>query len=530
MTPNSREWKQKRLALLRERDSRCNWRPQHRKSCKDHGACDCPQVVAFNSDAYALGYGGAAGGGKSDLILGKALKQHHRSVIFRRTAKEAGDLYERARVIAGPRWRGNDTEKKLRGPEGQLVEFAGLENPSDVLKWRGRPHDLIAFDEVTEFLMSQVQFVIGWLRTTRPDQRCEIIMTFNPPSTIEGRWVIRFYAPWIDRTYRGTRAMPGELRWFASVDGKEREVASSEPFIEGTNPDGSDRTVKPVSRTFIPALLKDNPILAATDYGDRLNNFPEPLRSQLLYGDFDAGVADDDWQVIPTAWIDAAFERYRKGTRPDVPMSALGLDVARGGKDSTTFAPRYDHWFDPVIKFPGLATPDGFAIARDVAMLERADDGTFGPRHHFDDSTEIHIDIVGVGSSPADILANVGYNVVPINGGAGSSARDRTGRFGFVNKRSEIYWKLREALDPENGDNLAIAPSDELRTQLAAHRWKPQSGNIKVLSKDEVKELIGHSPDEADATVYAHADVAVAKHNGVFEWMRQQAEQQQIRS
>ena len=32
-----------------------------------------------------------------------------------------------------------------------------------------------------------------------------------------------------------------------------------------------------------------------------LQSLPEPLRSQMLYGDFNAGTEDDSMQVIPTA-------------------------------------------------------------------------------------------------------------------------------------------------------------------------------------------------------------------------------------
>jgi hypothetical protein len=506
-TPRSRELKQKKLLLLQERARRLRWQPLHRKSCdlKDPlGSCGCPQALAYNSDADVIGYGGAAGGGKSDLEVATALLKHHRAAIFRRTSKEARDLYERAKSIAGVTWSSNDTEKILRGPQGQLIEFAGLEHPNDVQKWRGRPHDFLGFDEVTEFLEMQVRFVGGWLRTTRPGQRCQQILTFNPPSTVEGRWVIRYFAPWIDKNYRGERAMPGELRWFAAIDGKEIEVESGKPF------EHNGRPIVPVSRTFIPASLRDNPILQATEYGRQLDALPEPLRSQLLYGDFDAGIVDDDWQVIPSAWIEAAFERYRNGKRPDVPLTAVGIDVARGGKDSSVYAPRYINWFDPLIKVPGKDTPDGFAIAGDIAtfsnnIIEDSDGEKFS--HRFADSTEIHIDIIGVGGSPADILSNNGFRVVPINGSASSHAI-AFGRLGFVNVRSEIYWNFREALDPVKGHELAIAPNDALREELAAHRWQQQSGRIKVLGKDEVKEIIGRSPDEADAIVYAHAEVS----------------------
>ena len=60
---------------------------------------------------------------------------------------------------------------------------------------------------------------------------------------------------------------------------------------------------------------------------------PEPLRSQLLYGDFSIGVQDDPWQVIPTEWVRMAFRRYEQREGPDVPLTALGVDGARGGDE-----------------------------------------------------------------------------------------------------------------------------------------------------------------------------------------------------
>src|SRR5579863_6219433 len=43
-----------------------------------------PQSRAFESDADELFYGGAAGGGKSDLLLGLAATKHQHSIVFRR--------------------------------------------------------------------------------------------------------------------------------------------------------------------------------------------------------------------------------------------------------------------------------------------------------------------------------------------------------------------------------------------------------------------------------------------------------------
>lgn len=457
-----------------------------------------PQTRAYSHEADITGYGGAAGGGKSDLMIGLALSQHRRSVIFRREATQARDLFERARVVA-PLSESNKTYLEVRVP-GRVLEFAGVKDADDVQKWRGRPHDLIGFDEATEFQEQQIRFLMGWLRTTEPGQRTRVVLTFNPPGNSDGRWIIEFFAPWLKRGHPNP-ALPGELRWYAMVGGKEIECPNGDPVRDAAGElvlDAVGNPIRPRSRTFIPARLTDNPALMATDYGANLAAMPEPYRSQLLYGDFDAGVKDDDWQVIPTAWIDAAFDRWEKRERPAVPLTSVGIDVARGGDDQTIFAPSYQNWFAPLLVFPGSATPDGFAIAREVAALDLHG-------HRIAAKTTLQIDIVGVGSSPADILAGNGYNVVALNGGAGSEATDNTGHLGFVNKRSEWYWKFREALDPDKGSDLAICPDDELRADLTAPRWEARSGKIKVESKPDIKKRIGRSPDKADAIVYAHA-------------------------
>src|SRR3981189_2997714 len=99
----------------------------------------------------------------------------------------------------------------------------------DELKYQGRPKDLLALDEATNFLEAQARFLMGWVRTTIPGQRCRAVLTFNPPTTTEGQWVLQFFGPWLDENHPNP-AKPGELRWFAVIDGKDTEVASGQSF------------------------------------------------------------------------------------------------------------------------------------------------------------------------------------------------------------------------------------------------------------------------------------------------------------
>ena len=120
----------------------------------------------------------------------------------------------------------------------------------------------------------------------------------NPPTYAEGEWVIRYWAPWLSTSYPYP-AEPGELRWFATIDGKDVEVESGKRFgYKG-------ESIQPLSRTFIPAFLKDNPYLANTSYEAVLQGLPEPLRSQLLHGLFTTTRPDLPYQVIPTEWVKA---------------------------------------------------------------------------------------------------------------------------------------------------------------------------------------------------------------------------------
>jgi hypothetical protein len=54
------------------------------------------------------------------------------------------------------------------------IDIAGCEQESDKQRFKGDPHDLIVFDEGTDFLESQYRFIIGWNRSTDPKQRCRV--------------------------------------------------------------------------------------------------------------------------------------------------------------------------------------------------------------------------------------------------------------------------------------------------------------------------------------------------------------------
>lgn len=443
-----------------------------------------PQWHAILSPADELFYGGAAGGGKTDLILGSAIELHQRSLILRRESTQLRGIIDRSReILDGKGATLNEVMGIWRGlPNGGTIELSGCKNEADKRKFQGRPHDLIAFDEATEFLESQVTFIIGWARTEDPNQHVRIIFTGNPPTSAEGQWIIKRFAPWLDESFPD-KAKPGELRWVAMLDGKEQWLENGQPF------EHNGEMITPKSRTFIPARVSDNPYYVATGYESQLQLLPEPLRSQLLNGDFNAAMDDDPWQVIPTQWILEAQARWTPEC--DDPLSGLGVDPSRGGDDKTAISKRRGNWFD-VKSWSGKETPDGPSVA---ALVVQEWDGV----------ALIALDIIGIGSSVYDtLIAQNVTRVLDVNFAGASDTTDKSGRFKMRNIRAEAWWGMREALDPQSGNDIALPPTSEVRADLCAPRWKLTVSGILIEDKDEIKKRLGRSPDIGDAIVLAN--------------------------
>ena len=132
-----------------------------------------PQEAALNSPADEIFYGGAAGGGKTDLLLGLAVTQHRNSIIFRREYPQLSGLIQRSReVLSSTGARYNGMEKVWRDiPGGRRLEFGAVQYEKDKYKFQGRAHDLKGFDELPNFTKTQYEYLKGWARTAEPGQR-----------------------------------------------------------------------------------------------------------------------------------------------------------------------------------------------------------------------------------------------------------------------------------------------------------------------------------------------------------------------
>lgn len=470
-----------------------------------------PQLQAYYSDADLLLFGGAAGGGKSDLICGIALNSHQNSVIFRKQSTDLRGIEERLLALAG-RDGWNGTLKTLR-LDDKLIELGHLDKPGSEESWRGRPHDFMGFDEGGQLSKYKVRFVLGWLRSANPVQRRRAIIGSNPPTGGEGEWLIEWFAPWVDQKF-SKPALQGELRWAATApdrDGTTVWLPDGSPIVftgglewrfatdaEIAQGDDNTEVVQPQTRTFIQSLLRNNPYLANTGYRAQIQSLPEPLRSQLLNGDFVVGREDHEWQVIPTAWVRAAQDRWKPQPPQGALMSAIGVDVAQGGADRTVLAARHGPWYAPLVERPGILTPTGSHVAALVVEVRR-------------NKAIVVLDVGGgYGGAVKQRLNDNEIDVRPFNASNESGERTIDRQLTFANKRSETMWRFREALNPDQdgGSPIALPPDPQIVADLTAPRWKLTPRGILIEPKEELKkvERLGRSPDKGDAIVMAWSE------------------------
>lgn len=448
-----------------------------------------PQTEAYLCLADLLLFGGQAGPGKSDVLLGLAHTQQQRSLIMRRQYTDMGALIERALEINGTRDGFNGSPPpKLRTQDGRLIEFGAASKPGDEHHWQGQPHDFLGLDEVVQFLESQIRFVMGWVRTTNPKQRCRVVFASNPPITAEGDWIIGMFRPWLDPTHPNP-AESGELRWYLTdPDGKDMEVDGPDDAREWDN-----RVYLPKSRTFIPGGLQDNPYLLKTGYQSTLDALPEPIRSAVRDGNFMAAKKDRAFQVIPTMWVIQAQQRWQERPPVGVPMCAMGVDPAIGGPNEFVIAPRYDGWYAPLIAVPGRE-------------IEKPSDGAAEVVKHRRDEAHVVVDMGGgYGGGVRERLAENGVEAIKYLGASDSVARTSDGSLKFSNKRSESYWRFREALDPdqEHGSNICLPDDPGLVADLTAPDFRITSRGIQITPKEDLVKELGRSTDRGDAVIMA---------------------------
>lgn len=444
----------------------------------------------------------------TDLIAGLATSQlspHKRSIVYRTSYPEHKAFIGRVeQILEGTKGRFNHKYNTfLDIPGGKTLELGSVANFKEAQKYQGRPHDLKMFDELANIDELVYTFLIGWTRALKDEGiKTRVVAASNPPLDDSGRWIIKRWRPWLDPDHPNP-ANPGELRWFAFLDGEDTEITpdisvdgnKGKPFVY-KHRFGEEETIFPRSRTFIPATLEDNKYYG-TEYKAVLQNMPEPYRSVLLYGDFSLIMRPNPSQVIPAEWIRLARERWKELKESGELYKnryinpAFGIDVASEGTDFTCFVKLTGYivqWIDY------LQEPN---TMKQVNEFIRKSKGS--------KRAPIGVDAIGDGAGVADRLEQLNYSVYRIKVSRSTKRWDKKRVFRFHDLRSELWWRMREALDPKQEHPLAIPYDDtRLAEELAAPHYELRRGDIvKIQEKDEIRKSLHRSPDAAEALMFA---------------------------
>lgn len=158
----------------------------------------------------------------------------------------------------------------------------------------------------------------------------------------------------------------------------------------------------------------------------------------------------------------------------------MGVDVARFGNDSTVIIIRNG---SRIVHREEIFHGDTFTIVSKIESLE----------HEYGTLKHIYLDGTGGYSSGIEDMLKLSHdNVTAVN--FGGKATDEYS----YNTRSQMYFNLVKAL--EDGFYIDTMAYHMIIDELFATSYTiTPNGKRAIVPKDSIKEIIGHSPDSADA-------------------------------
>jgi len=238
------------------------------------------------------------------------------------------------------------------------------------------------------------------------------------------------------------------------------------PYVQGTLEE---------NKVFLPSLPTDNPHLPAS-YIESLKELPPQQRKRLLEGDWDYMDESDNLFKFDDISV-SVFRNVPNNTD----KKYLTIDVARFGDDRSV-----------AMVWVGLVVVECH-VYRKLSTTELSSEIKDLIRSHGIHPQNVIVDSDGVGGGVSDQLRATNFvnNARPLH------------EQNFTNLKSQCYVKLADMFKEGKISLNILEPSivEDLTQELLAIKLKDidKDNKVAVQSKDEMKRILGKSPDLSDA-------------------------------
>jgi len=207
--------------------------------------------------------------------------------------------------------------------------------------------------------------------------------------------------------------------------------------------------------------------------------------SYMVLGRYPAQASN---QLISSEWISAARARYdvyvgQYGETPPVGASGImGLDCAEMGDDYNVAMGRYGGYLTPFEAWSGV---DPIETGARAVTWYKGHEGI----------ATAYVDATGVGAGVAPHMQRMGCVAVGVKVASKPTFTTELGDFRLL--RDQLWWEVREWLRTDPG--AMLPPDEDLIEELLCPTYETGTGKIVVMSQDDIKEVLGRSPNRADA-------------------------------
>lgn len=333
-------------------------------------------------------FGGAAGPGKTEWGMEYVIDQMelypgNRGGIFRRVfpSLEKSVIPRLKQKLKG-RARWNGQVHTFTFPNESILELASLQYEDTVLDFQGAEYGIIFFEEITEFLQSQWECMLGRVRVpaTAP-------VPLTPDGEIDRARMIRPHA--IATTNPGGRGHVWVKRRFVRPKADDVDDLAAVAPMTPWRPKATDEDPEPLRRVFIPATHKDNPALLLKDPGylNRLRQISNRgLRLAMEDGDWDAieQIEGALWNAGDIDLGRLSPERFKIKIRTQLRCVAVdpsdgeekgdefGVTVASRGLDGVGYVEWNDGWKNVSVRTMARQAIDVYhEVGADALVVER---------------------------------------------------------------------------------------------------------------------------------------------------------------